>query len=54
MAQEESLTAARGWAAEHEHLLAPLDATHQSYRIGTWLKNQRATLRPCGGSAGQG
>ncbi|MFF1400184.1 Helicase associated domain protein [Streptomyces sp. NPDC058287] len=45
VAWEEGLTAAREWAAEHGHLLAPLDATHQGYRIGTWLKNQRAAAR---------
>jgi hypothetical protein len=45
VAWEEGLSAARGWAAEHEHLLAPLDATHQGYRIGIWLKNQRAAAR---------
>ncbi|MFE4687722.1 helicase associated domain-containing protein [Streptomyces sp. NPDC056721] len=45
MTREVSLTAARGWATEHGHLLAPHDATHQSYRIGTWLKNERATAR---------
>lgn len=32
VAWEEGLTAARGWAAEHGHPLAPLDATHQGYR----------------------
>lgn len=45
VAWEEGLSAARGWAAEHGHLLAPLDATHQGYRIGIWLKNQRAAAR---------
>ncbi|RVU16260.1 DEAD/DEAH box helicase [Streptomyces antnestii] len=45
VAWEEGLTAARGWAAEHGHLLAPLDATHQGYRVGIWLKNQRAAAR---------
>ncbi|MFF1401183.1 helicase associated domain-containing protein [Streptomyces sp. NPDC058287] len=45
VAWEEGLTATRGWAAEHGHLLAPLDATHQAYRIGIWLKNQQATAR---------
>ncbi|MEV0982482.1 helicase associated domain-containing protein [Streptomyces sp. NPDC049915] len=29
VAWEEGLAAARGWAAEHGHLLAPLDATFQ-------------------------
>ncbi|WP_406320036.1 Helicase associated domain protein [Streptomyces sp. NBC_01637] len=45
VAWEEGLTAARGWASEHGHLLAPLDATHQGYRVGIWLKNQRAAAR---------
>ncbi|MFF7558191.1 Helicase associated domain protein [Streptomyces olivaceus] len=45
VAWEEGLAAARGWAAEAGHLLAPLDATHQGYRVGIWLKNQRAAVR---------
>ncbi|MFF8830806.1 Helicase associated domain protein [Streptomyces sp. NPDC015131] len=45
VAWEEGLAAARGWAAEHGHLLAPLDATHQGYRVGIWLKNARAAAR---------
>ncbi|MET8819760.1 DEAD/DEAH box helicase [Streptomyces rochei] len=45
VAWEEGLSAARGWAAEHGHLLAPLDATYQGYRVGVWLKNQRAAAR---------
>ncbi|MFK0063609.1 Helicase associated domain protein [Streptomyces werraensis] len=45
VAWEEGLAAARGWAAEHGHLLAPLDAAYQGYRVGTWLKNQRAAAR---------
>ncbi|MFF4560061.1 Helicase associated domain protein [Streptomyces sp. NPDC001435] len=45
LAWEEGLTAARAWAAEHGHLLAPHDATHQGFRIGIWLKNQRAAAR---------
>ncbi|WP_404795744.1 DEAD/DEAH box helicase [Streptomyces pristinaespiralis] len=45
VAWEEGLSAARGWAAEHGHLLAPLDATHQGYKVGIWLKNQRAAAR---------
>lgn len=45
MAWEEGLAAARGWAAEHGHLLAPLDATYQGYKIGIWLKNARAAAR---------
>ncbi|MGC9479533.1 Helicase associated domain protein [Streptomyces sp. WG4] len=45
VAWEEGLSAARGWAAEHGHLLAPLDATYQGHRVGTFLKNQRAAAR---------
>ncbi|GAA4547422.1 helicase associated domain-containing protein [Streptomyces collinus] len=45
IAWEEGLAAARGWAAEAGHLLAPLDATFQGYRVGIWLKNQRAAAR---------
>ncbi|MEV6162282.1 Helicase associated domain protein [Streptomyces sp. NPDC052052] len=45
VAWEEGLSAARGWAAEAGHLLAPLDATHQGYRVGVWLKNARAAAR---------
>lgn len=42
---EEGLAAARGWAAEAGHLLAPLDATYLGYRVGIWLKNARAAAR---------
>ncbi|WP_406483281.1 Helicase associated domain protein [Streptomyces platensis] len=45
IAWEEGLSAARGWAAEAGHLLAPLDATYQGYRVGIWLKNARAAAR---------
>lgn len=45
VAWEEGLSAARGWAAEHGHLLAPLDAAHQGYKVGIWLKNARAANR---------
>ncbi|MFJ6558245.1 Helicase associated domain protein, partial [Streptomyces luteogriseus] len=45
VAWEEGLAAARGWAEANGHLLAPLDATHQGYRVGIWLKNQRAAAR---------
>ncbi|MFF0897787.1 Helicase associated domain protein, partial [Streptomyces sp. NPDC003278] len=45
VAWEEGLAAARGWATEAGHLLAPLDATYQGYRVGIWLKNQRAAAR---------
>ncbi|MFF8639021.1 helicase associated domain-containing protein [Streptomyces pilosus] len=37
--------AARGWAEENGHLLAPTDATFQGLRVGIWLKNQRAAAR---------
>ncbi|WP_406290499.1 Helicase associated domain protein [Streptomyces sp. NBC_00209] len=45
VAWEEGLAAARGWAAEAGHLLAPTDAVHQGYRVGVWLKNARAAAR---------
>lgn len=45
VAWEEGLSAARGWAAEHGHLLAPLDATFQGAKVGTFLKNARAAAR---------
>ncbi len=45
VAWEEGLAAACGWAAEAGHLLAPLDATYQGYRVGIWLKNARAAAR---------
>ncbi|WP_148591401.1 DEAD/DEAH box helicase [Streptomyces sp. WAC01526] len=45
VAWEEGLSAARGWATEHGHLLAPLDATFQGAAVGIWLKNARAAAR---------
>ncbi|WP_439794853.1 helicase associated domain-containing protein [Streptomyces agglomeratus] len=45
IAWEEGLSAARGWAVAHGHLLAPLDAAHQGYKVGIWLKNARAAAR---------
>ncbi|MBB4796280.1 superfamily II DNA or RNA helicase [Streptomyces nodosus] len=45
VAWEEGLAAARRWAAEAGHLLAPLNATFQGYRVGIWLKNARAAAR---------
>ncbi|MFD4034728.1 Helicase associated domain protein [Streptomyces sp. NPDC058637] len=45
VAWQEGLTAARGWAAEHGHLLAPLDATFQGAKVGIFLKNARAAAR---------
>ncbi|MEU5239432.1 Helicase associated domain protein [Streptomyces lydicus] len=49
VAWEEGLAAARGWAAEAGHLLAPSDATYQGYRVGIWLKNARAAARKAAG-----
>ncbi|MEU6475237.1 Helicase associated domain protein [Streptomyces massasporeus] len=48
LAWEEGLAAARGWAEDNGHLLAPLDATYQGYRVGIWLKNARAAARKAG------
>ncbi|KUH35388.1 helicase [Streptomyces kanasensis] len=45
VAWEEGLAAARGWAETNGHLLAPLDATFQGYRVGIFLKNARAAAR---------
>lgn len=45
VAWEEGLSAARGWAADHGHLLAPLDATFQGAKVGIFLKNARAAAR---------
>lgn len=45
IAWEEGLAAARGWAAEAGHLLAPTDAVYKGYRVGIWLKNARAAAR---------
>ncbi|MGW0615379.1 Helicase associated domain protein [Streptomyces sp. NPDC002788] len=45
IAWEEGLAAARGWAKDNGHLLAPLDATYQGYKVGIWLKNARAAAR---------
>ncbi|WP_425588599.1 Helicase associated domain protein [Streptomyces venetus] len=45
VAWEEGLSAARGWAAEAGHLLAPLNATFEGYRVGIFLKNARAAAR---------
>lgn len=49
IAWEEGLAAARGWATENGHLLAPLDATYQGYKVGIWLKNARAAARKAAG-----
>ncbi|MFC4497888.1 Helicase associated domain protein [Streptomyces ovatisporus] len=46
VAFEEGLDAARAWAAEHGHLLAPVDAVGVGgYPVGTWLRNQRAAAK---------
>ncbi|MFF3932815.1 DEAD/DEAH box helicase [Streptomyces hirsutus] len=45
VAWEEGLAVTRGWAEANGHLLAPLDATHQGYKVGIWLKNARAAAR---------
>ncbi|MGW3036442.1 Helicase associated domain protein [Streptomyces sp. NPDC001178] len=43
---DEGLAAARAYAAEHGHLLAPATAVGQDgYPLGIWLKNQRAAAR---------
>ncbi|MCX5009808.1 Helicase associated domain protein [Streptomyces sp. NBC_00555] len=44
-AWEEGITAARGWAQEHGHLLAPVDAVWHGQPVGIWLKNARAAAR---------
>ena len=45
VAWEECLAAARGWAEENGHLLAPLDATYKGARVGIFLRNARAAAR---------
>ncbi|WP_181769141.1 helicase associated domain-containing protein, partial [Streptomyces albidus (ex Kaewkla and Franco 2022)] len=46
VAFEEGLDAAAAWAAEHGHLLAPVDAVGTGgYPVGTWLRNQRAAAK---------
>lgn len=45
VAWEEGLAAVRGWAAEHGHALAPLDATYKGAKVGIFLKNARAAAR---------
>ncbi|TDU68987.1 helicase-like protein [Streptomyces sp. KS 21] len=45
VAWEEGLAAARGWATEHGHLLAPVDAAYQGAPVGIWLKNARVAAR---------
>lgn len=45
VAFEEGLEAARAWAAEHGHLLPPVEATWGGAPVGVWVKNQRAAAR---------
>lgn len=45
VAFEEGLAAARAWAAEHGHLLPPVEATWHGAPVGVWVKNQRAAAR---------
>ncbi|WP_432715305.1 Helicase associated domain protein [Streptomyces lavendulae] len=45
VAFEEGLAAARAWAAEHGHLLPPVDATWHGAPVGVWMKNNRAAAR---------
>ncbi|UQX04312.1 DEAD/DEAH box helicase [Streptomyces sp. RerS4] len=45
VAFEEGLTAARAWAAEHGHLLPPVDACLHGAPVGVWMKNNRAAAR---------
>lgn len=45
VAFEEGLAAARAWAAEHGHLLPPVDATWRGVPVGVWVKNNRAAAR---------
>ncbi|MEV8535570.1 Helicase associated domain protein [Streptomyces sp. NPDC051211] len=45
VAFEEGLAAARGWAAEHGHLLPPAHATWNGAPVGIWMKNNRAAAR---------
>ncbi|MGW5400390.1 Helicase associated domain protein [Streptomyces sp. NPDC003952] len=45
VAFEEGLAAASGWAAEHGHLLPPVEATWRGAPVGVWVKNQRAAAR---------
>ncbi|MEU3312363.1 Helicase associated domain protein [Streptomyces sp. NPDC006662] len=45
VAFEEGLAAARAWAAEHGHLLPPVDATWHGVPVGIWMKNNRAAAR---------
>ncbi|MEU8777550.1 Helicase associated domain protein [Streptomyces sp. NPDC048606] len=45
VAFEEGLTAARAWAAEHGHLLPPVEACLHGAPVGVWMKNNRAAAR---------
>ncbi|MCX4782315.1 Helicase associated domain protein [Streptomyces sp. NBC_01264] len=51
VAFEGGLAAASGWAAEHGHLLPPVDATWRGAPVGVWVKNQRAAARRKGPGA---
>ncbi|MEV1026941.1 Helicase associated domain protein [Streptomyces sp. NPDC050264] len=43
---DDGLNAARAWAEEHGHLLAPVSAVGAGgFPVGVWLKNQRAAAR---------
>jgi superfamily II DNA or RNA helicase len=50
----EGLSAAREWAREHGHLLAPAEAMWEGYPVGVWLKNQRAAARKDKDGQGKG
>ncbi|MFJ8770340.1 DEAD/DEAH box helicase [Streptomyces clavifer] len=45
VAWDEGLTAARAWAEQNGHLLAPTDATYEGANVGIFLKNARAAAR---------
>ncbi|MCX5192726.1 Helicase associated domain protein [Streptomyces sp. NBC_00249] len=45
VAFEEGLAAARVWAAEHGHLLPPVEASWHGAPVGVWMKNNRAAAR---------
>ncbi|MFD7532765.1 Helicase associated domain protein [Streptomyces sp. NPDC059849] len=51
VAFEESLTAARAWAAVHGHLLPPTTAVWDGYPVGAWVKNQRYAARTADANA---
>ncbi|MFG2874907.1 Helicase associated domain protein [Streptomyces sp. NPDC048337] len=45
VAFEEGLATAAAWAADHGHLLPPVEATWHGAPVGVWVKNQRAAAR---------